>query len=92
MSAICEFVVSVFPVYTRREVLDALEIGADRLRGLTGVLNAVKPKGWDYRPHQRNFSYESFEVLKSYKTLIDLHGEVEAVQKIKLVCEKKFNA
>lgn len=92
MSAICEFVVRAYPSYTRQEVLEALEIGADRLRGITGALNRIKPKGWDYRPHQRNFSYESFEVLKSYKTLVDSFGEVEAVKKINLVCERKFNA
>jgi hypothetical protein len=74
----------------RKDVLEALEIGADRLRDITGRLNQIKPVGWDYSPYNRNFSAESFEVLKSYKTLVDTHGEVEAILKIKSVCKEKF--
>ena len=86
----CEVVTKTFPIYKREEVLDALEIGTDRLRAITGVLNQLKPVGWDYRPYQRNFSSESFEVLVSYKTLVDSLGEVEAVNQIHTVCKEKF--
>lgn len=89
MSAVCEVVRKVYPSYSRKEVLEALEIGVVRLRGLTGVLNQLQPDGWDYSPYRRRFSHESFEVLKSFKTLIDDFGEVEAINKIKTICEMK---
>lgn len=92
MSAICEIVSQCFPVYSRENVLEALEISNERLRSYTGTLTKIKPKGWDYQPYQRNFSYESFEVLKSFKALVDSFGEIAAIKKINLVCEKKFNA
>ena len=86
----CEIVHETYPVYSRQQVLEALQIGADRLRGITGTLNKLNPVGWDYCLYQRNFSSESFEVLKLYKSLVDSLGEKGAILNIHSVCKEKF--
>ena len=86
----CEIVHETYPVYSRQQVLEALQIGADRLRGITGTLNKLNPVGWDYCRYQRNFSSESFEVLKLYKSLVDSLGEKGAILNIHSVCKEKF--
>ena len=86
----CELVHETYPVYSRQQVLEALQIGADRLRGITGTLNKLNPVGWDYCLYQRNFSSESFEVLKLYKSLVDSLGEKGAILNIYSVCKEKF--
>jgi hypothetical protein len=90
MSAICEIVTNTYPTYTRADVLEALEISNPRLRAYTRTLSKLKPVGWDYSPYNRYFSHESFEVLKSFKTLLDLRGEVTAIYEIKKICKEKF--
>ena len=86
----CEIVQEIYPVYSRQQVLEVLEIGTDRLRGITGTLNKLNPVGWDYCRYQRNFSSESFEVLKLYKSLVDSLGEKGAILNIHSVCKEKF--
>ncbi|AFY39927.1 hypothetical protein Lepto7376_3753 [[Leptolyngbya] sp. PCC 7376] len=90
MFVVCEIVHETYPVYSRQQVLEALQIGADRLRGITGTLNKLNPVGWDYCRYQRNFSSESFEVLKLYKSLVDSLGEKGAILNIHSVCKEKF--
>lgn len=91
MLATCDFAVTAYPSYSRDDVMNALEIKADRLRGLTCTLHKLNPQGWNHKRFKRSFSYESFEVLKSFKTLIDLHGEKEAILLIHQVCKEKFS-
>ena len=90
MFVTCELVRETHPVYSRQQVLEALEIRVDRLRAITGILNKLNPVGWDYCRYQRNFSSESFEVLKLYKSLVDSLGEKGAILNIHSVCKEKF--